>query len=553
MKKRKASSVQSPLVADEGPPDALRAPKKRRRGQGKAELGNGAVVTEVKVAGTAEASVGASESSGLTLFRRKTGPVSGSVASPKLNSQVDKNTGSPLSTSSGLFQVGTTFAKLGLAPWLVSACENMGMNYPTDIQAMSIPHVLAGKNVAGNAKTGSGKTACFCLPSLHHLSKDPYGIFILVVTPVRELSFQIAENYKALGVSIGVEVTEVVGGRDMMHQSKMISARRHVIVATPGRLADLLRGDPDLAQAFRRMKTFVLDEADQLLTPTFEEPLAEIISAIPKERQTLLFSATITQSIERLKSGMGGNGKELMLIDANPADESLENLTQQYVFVPQTVQICYLHYLLNDHFYDESVIVFAPTIDLCQLLTSMLEILEFPVTGLHSLQSQRERQASLGKFRSGRCTILLATDVASRGLDIPKVGVIIMVGLPKSTDDFVHRSGRTARAGRPGLVVSLMSERDVQKVGAIEERLGRKLELRETNEEAALKLLSKTTKARQRADLLLSEVGFEDKLTEHRGRRSSRKDNRGGRSAVGTSLVGARKGGAAKEAAPKTT
>jgi ATP-dependent RNA helicase DDX49/DBP8 len=369
---------------------------------------------------------------------------------------------------------------------------------------------------------------------LHHLSKDPYGVFALVLSPVRELAFQISENFRALGKTIGVQVAEVVGGREMLAQSKMIAERRHVIVATPGRLADLLRGDPELARAFRRLRVFVLDEADRLLTPTFEEPLAEIISVLPASRQTLLFSATITSAIERLREAGSTDGKDLMLVDANPYGESIENLEQQYVFVPQAVQVCYLHYLLKEHFAGQSCIVFAPTIDLCQLFTTMFEQLEFPVAGLHSLQMQRQRQASLGKFRAGVSTILVATDVASRGLDIPKVSVVINVCLPMDTDDYVHRAGRTARAGRPGLVVSLMSEQDVPKVRNIEERLGRKLELRPTDEAVAVKLLAKTTKARQRAELLLSEVGFEDKVVEHREKRKGYRAERSSTAKVAT-------------------
>eukprot|EP00933_Yihiella_yeosuensis_P053224 TRINITY_DN5140_c3_g1_i1.p1 TRINITY_DN5140_c3_g1~~TRINITY_DN5140_c3_g1_i1.p1 ORF type:complete len:576 (+),score=115.46 TRINITY_DN5140_c3_g1_i1:73-1728(+) len=410
-----------------------------------------------------------------------------------------------------LFKANMVFSQLGLSRWLVEACGKLGMHHPTDIQAMCIPPVLAGKTVAGNAKTGSGKTACYCLPILHHLSKDPYGVYALILIPVRELAFQITESFKALGQGINVQVGEIVGGRDFSIQSQMIADRKHVLVATPGRLADLLRGDYALAQAFRKLKVFVMDEADQLLTSTFEEPLLEIMNVLPKERQTLFFSATITRCIEKLKQG-----KDLLLLDANPDGESLDNLTQSYVFVPQSVQVCYLHYLLWHHFSEESCIVFAPTIDLCQLFTTMLEILEFEVTGLHSLQSQRQRIASLGKFRAGRSTILVATDVASRGLDIPTVGVVINVGLPLSVDSYVHRSGRTARAGRPGRVVSLMSEHDIPRVKAIEERIGKQLELFPTKEEDAIKLLSKTTKARQRAELLLSEVGFEDRMSEHR-------------------------------------
>lgn len=429
------------------------------------------------------------------------------------------------SSSTSLFQTSTSFAKLGLARWLTESCEQMGMNYPTDVQVMTIPPILAGRNIAGNSQTGSGKTACYCLPTLHHLSKDPYGVFALVLTPVRELAFQVSENFRALGKGIGVKVAEVVGGREMLYQSRMILDRVHVVVATPGRLADLLRGDPALTEAFEGLRIFVLDEADKLLTQTFEEPLAEILQCLPKTRQTLLFSATITKSIERLRSKLsrgGANGeesKELLLLDANPNEQSLSNLMQQYVFVPRTVQVCYLHYLLKSHFPEESCIVFVSTIDLCQLLTTTLEFLGFSVTGLHSLHSQRHRQACLNKFRGGRSRILVATDVAGRGLDIPKVAVVMNIGLPLDPDDYVHRAGRTARAGRPGLVVSLMTELDVAKVAAIETRIGCQLELRPTSEDDAIKLLSKTTKARQRADLLLSEVGFEEKAQEHRDRR----------------------------------
>merc|ERR1712217_906101 len=246
---------------------------------------------------------------------------------------------------------------------------------------------------------------------------------------------------------------------------------------------------------------------------------------MPKSRQTLLFSATITSSIEKLRAKFSGGagGRELVVLDANPGDDSLTQMTQEYVFVPHTIQVCYLHYLLKSHFLGMSCMVFAPTIDLCQLFTTMLELLQFPVTGLHSLQSQRRRQVCLGKFRSGKCNILVATDVAARGLDIPKVAVVINIGLPLNTDDFVHRSGRTARAGRTGLVVSLVTERDVDKVHAVEERLGRQLSLRPTVEEDALKLLSRTTKARQKAELLLSETGFEEKVEEHREKKGVKK------------------------------
>jgi len=231
---------------------------------------------------------------------------------------------------------------------------------------------------------------------------------------------------------------------------------------------------------------------------------------LPKTRQTLLFSATLTKSIETLKEKIPG----LVIADANPHDATLDNLTQEYIFVPKTIQFCYLNYLLANQFEGWSCIIFAPTITVCQLITNLLEFLEYPVAGLHAMQSQRVRQASLGKFRAGRVSILVATDVACRGLDLPKVAVVINMNLPSDTDTYVHRAGRTARAGRPGLVLSLMTERDVPNVHAIEERIGKKLELRPTDEAQALKLMSRTTKARQKAELLLSEIGFQEQVAE---------------------------------------
>jgi len=243
-----------------------------------------------------------------------------------------------------------------------------------------------------------------------------------------------------------------------------------------------------------------------------------------------LFSATITRSLEKVREQLSSapGGKELLFLDANPKDETLDLLTQEYIFVPRTVHLCYLHYLLKEHFEGHSCIVFVSTIQLCELLTTMLEIMGFPATGLNSLQKMRRRQACLAKFKAGKSTILVATDVASRGLDLPKVSVVINLGLPMESDDYVHRAGRTARAGRPGLVVSVLTEQDVTKVHNIEQRIGKKLELRPTVEDAAIKLLPRTTKAQQRAELLLAEVGFEEQLAEHRRLGRERRQNAAG-------------------------
>merc|ERR1711959_256191 len=214
---------------------------------------------------------------------------------------------------------------------------------------------------------------------------------------------------------------------------------------------------------------------------------------LPKKKQMLLFSATITSSIDKLRERFGS--EEMLLMDSNPTNTSVHQLMQEYIFVPQTVHNTYLHHLLANDFAEESVIVFTPTVEMCQVINTTLESLGFKTCCLHSLQTQRVRLASLGKFRGRRADILIATDVASRGLDIPMVGVVINMGVPQSPETYVHRIGRTARAGRQGLALTIMSEKDVSRIKAVEEHISNELAERSISEDEVLKLLNKTSKA----------------------------------------------------------
>jgi superfamily II DNA/RNA helicase len=236
-----------------------------------------------------------------------------------------------------------SWGELGLAPWVLKACRAMGFKRPTPVQAKCIPAVLAGRDVLGCAETGSGKTAAFALPMLHRLSEDPYGIFGVVLTPTRELAIQIAEQFAALGAPLGLRHAVVIGGVAMVDQAVELAKRPHVVIATPGRLWDHLRGPspPDLSKA----RYLVLDEADRLFCEGFEAHLATILKAMTApRRQTLLFSATMTTSLEELKAL---TKVQPVLFDLTRARALPHSLLQQYLFMPAQVKTCYLVDLLQ--------------------------------------------------------------------------------------------------------------------------------------------------------------------------------------------------------------
>lgn len=304
-----------------------------------------------------------------------------------------------------------------------------GLAKPTPIQTNCIPAILDGQDVIGVAQTGSGKTMAFALPILHTLSQDPYGIYALVLTPTRELAFQIADQFRVVGKSINLRDCVVVGGRNMVTQGQDLAKKPHVVIATPGRLADHLETCDTFN--FKHIKYLVIDEADRMFDGSFDDQLATIFRALPPKRQTLLFTATITDSLEKLKEV---SMEKPFYYEAPSKTKTADLLEQRYVLTPLEARDGYLVHIiqtLKEQSSKGQMIVFVKMCKTCEVLSLMLRKFEFSNVSLHSQKPQRDRLAALARFRSKQAQILIATDVASRGLDIPAVEFVINHDVPQ--------------------------------------------------------------------------------------------------------------------------
>ncbi|KAJ3178150.1 ribosomal RNA processing protein [Geranomyces variabilis] len=363
-----------------------------------------------------------------------------------------------------------SFESLGLIPQLIEACTKLGFTTPSDIQAASIPQALEGRDIIGLAQTGSGKTAAFALPILQRLFASPQPLYACVLAPTRELAFQISEQFEALGSTIGVRCAVVVGGMDMMSQAIALSKKPHVVICTPGRLIDHLENTKGFN--LKQLKYLVMDEADRLLDLDFGAEIEKLLKVIPRERNTFLFSATMTSKVEKLQRASLVNPVK---VEVATKYSTVATLLQYYVFFPFKHKECYLTYLLNE-LAGQTCIVFTLTCASTQKLALMLRNLGFDAVCLHGQMSQPKRLGALTKFKSGGRSILIATDVASRGLDIAGVDAVINYDVPQSSKDYIHRVGRTARAGRAGKSVTLVTQYDVEWFQRIEHSMGRKLD-----------------------------------------------------------------------------
>ncbi|KAF1764665.1 hypothetical protein GCK72_004614 [Caenorhabditis remanei] len=406
------------------------------------------------------------------------------------------------------------FSELGVSSWIIQQLQTMHISTATPVQAACIPKILSGSDILGCARTGTGKTLAFAIPIIQKLSIDPYGIYALILTPTRELAFQIADQFSAVGKPITLKCSVIVGGRSLIHQARELSDRPHIVVATPGRLADLINSDAEIiAKVFKKIQFFVLDEADRMLEGQYNDQLKPIFEAIPAKRQTLLLSATITNNINMLHKV--STRKPYFFEDkSKDAESTVDRLEQKFVVCPVAVKDAYLVYVVKN--YSEknpksSVMIFAQTCRECQALAYMFEGLGFRVGSLHSQIPQKQRLAALSAFRSKTLNVIICTDVASRGLDIPHVDLVVNHNVPQCAKTYIHRVGRSARAGRFGSALSFVTQYDVELLQAVEQTIGKKLEELKVNAKHVTKYVTQVLVAKKEAELKLENQKFGEK------------------------------------------
>ncbi|XP_046854622.1 probable ATP-dependent RNA helicase DDX47 [Xenia sp. Carnegie-2017] len=394
----------------------------------------------------------------------------------------------------------SSFKDLGVTDILCEACEKVGWKKPTKIQQECIPLALQEKDIIGLAETGSGKTGAFALPILQTLLDNPQRLFALVLTPTRELAFQISEQFEALGSLIGVKCAVIIGGIDMMSQSLALAKKPHIIVATPGRIVDHLENTKGFN--LRPLKFLVMDEADRILNMDFEKEVDKLLKVIPKERRTYLFSATMTKKVKKLQRA---SLQDPVKVEVSTKYTTVEKLLQSYIFIPSKYKDCYLVSILNE-LAGNSFMVFCGTCNNVQRTSLLLRNLGLHAVPLHGQMSQSKRLGTLNKFKSKSRSILVATDVASRGLDIPHVDVVINFDIPTHSKDYIHRVGRTARAGRSGRAITFVTQYDVELYQRIEVLIGKRLPKFDVVEEEVMALVERVTEAQRIAKMEMREM-----------------------------------------------
>ena len=362
------------------------------------------------------------------------------------------------------------FSQLGLADAQVRVCTSLGYTDPTPIQTKAIPIILRGEDLIGCAETGTGKTAAFLLPIINRLGaqKRP-GVRVLVLAPTRELALQIQKNYTELNHLKAHRSVLVIGGANIRTQIADLRGRATIVIATPGRLLDLSERD---AIDLSTVEVLVLDEADRMLDMGFLPAIRRVLAMLPVKRQTLLFSATMSQSIESLARSTMNQPK---LVEVNPRGRAAQMVEQTVYSVSLENKTALLLDLLERENKQEAldkVLIFTRTRRGTERLSHILKARNHSVNRIHADRSQPQREAALRGFRDGQTRVLVATDIAARGLDVDAVSHVINYDVPHVPEDYVHRVGRTGRAGKQGKAITIVTPVDELSMKAIERLIG---------------------------------------------------------------------------------
>ena len=377
----------------------------------------------------------------------------------------------------------SSFADLGLALPILNALTTQGYTEPTPIQTQAIPHVMLGRDLQGIAQTGTGKTAAFALPILHRLLVDKKpaprrGCRVLVLSPTRELASQIAESFMAYGRNTGLRVALMFGGVPKGKQSRAVANGIDVLVATPGRLLDHMN---DRAVNLGNVEVLVLDEADHMLDLGFIVPIKKIVSYIPKVRQTLFFSATMPKEIESLA---GALLRDPVHVAVTPVAKTADRVEQTVVFVEAPRKRALLSAILKRKGMGRTL-VFTRTKHGADKVVQHLEASGQRAAAIHGNKSQGQRERALAAFKDGSVSVLIATDIAARGIDVDGITHVINFDLPNVPESYVHRIGRTARAGHAGEAISFCDPTERPHLRGIEKLIRTRLPVAEMEALAA--------------------------------------------------------------------
>lgn len=354
--------------------------------------------------------------------------------------------------------VGLSFDTLGINPRLLEVLHQLQFNTPTPIQHQCIPAALEGKDIVGIAQTGTGKTLAFGVPMIQMLSQNNGQGLILL--PTRELALQVNEVLQSIGEKFGLRTVVLIGGASSHQQIQAIRRNPHILVSTPGRLIDHLRQKNLFLD---KVKMIVMDEADRMFDMGFAPQVKQVLSFAPKERQTLMFSATMPKAIADIAARFM---KTPWRIEIAPAGTTASQVEQEIFIVSKESRIQLLEKLLTDN--DGTVLIFSRTKRGASKISNLVRNMGHTSAEIHSNRSLPQRQAALAGFKSGKFRVLVATDIAARGIDVDNIALVINFDLPNTPDDYVHRIGRTGRAGSTGKAVSFAGSEERSSIRQIE-------------------------------------------------------------------------------------
>jgi ATP-dependent RNA helicase DDX47/RRP3 len=404
------------------------------------------------------------------------------------------------------------FASYGMEEVLVEACTRMGFIQPTEIQKQILEHIKRRKHILALSRTGTGKTLAYSLPVLQHLLSEDRYFYCLVLLPTRELSQQVHLFLQELGKDIGLRTSLLIGGEDILLQGKSLAARPHIVIGTPGRVAYHMRNTKGFS--LESLKYLILDECDRLLDGDFEGEVREVLEGSGNRKNILLFTATLTKRVDVLSREI--MEKPIVIKSGDDREEKVPSaLVQKYLFIPYKQKEAYLYCVVRG-MGTEKILVFTGTCLGAEKMGRILSRMDVHAESIHGGKTQRARTQAIEDFRKGRANVLVATDVAARGIDVPGIKCVLNYDVPEYTKDYVHRVGRTARAGASGIAITLVSQYDVEDFQRIEHYVGEKMLEYEIDKGEVPEISEEIFEARREVEDEMKELQVAKKINEVR-------------------------------------